>query len=225
MLDATLEFAPRFLFLSFLPSGAFDFTSRIPYWPALPVRFLPRFFLWARTQQTWLCMPFWLFCFLIASQLPLPRALNVGSFVPLFWGTFKGCLFNNLLLRIVTCTHIQMYMPKHHVPLPCLIWTSLLSLTQCLSVVAGYHGHVIGISLRKWKLVITSVSYALWCNGSRTHLFKEWDRFTCLATGNICLHFLPNGWGEATHNLQDQYNSVLLTRLSNGYQVVLIACV
>lgn len=49
---------------------------------------------------------------------------------------------------------------------------SLVPTTQCLSVVASYHGHVVGTSLGKWKLVITSVSYALWCNNSRRRLLR-----------------------------------------------------
>lgn len=54
-----------------------------------------------------------------------------------------------------------MHTPMHYVLLPYLILMSPVSTTQCQSVVAGYHGHVIGTSLRKWKLVITSSSYDL----------------------------------------------------------------
>lgn len=121
----------------------------------------------------------------------------------LFGGTFKRCLFNNLLLRIVACTHIQIYIPTHHVPLPCLILTSLVSLTPCLSVVASYHGHVIGTSLRKWKLVITSVSYALWwIVAGHTFLKSETDLLAWQQATSACISSLMGGYTQFTSPMQ-----------------------
>lgn len=112
IIDVNLEFAPRFLFFFFFPSGIFDFTScceySLPAYPPIPV-YAHLFIPLSTDALTWLCTPFWLLCFLIASQLPILRALNVPSFVPLSWGTFKGCRFNHLILRIITHTHRNAY--------------------------------------------------------------------------------------------------------------------
>lgn len=133
------------------------------------------------------------------------QALSVPYFVLLAWRSFKGHHFNDLsfencYLHTCLCTHSNTpCLPS----CPCcrlhkgrdsdcwaLFLMSLVPTTQCLSVVASYNGHVIGTSLGKRKLVITSLLYTLWCNNSRRRLLRV--RQICLLDNGLHLPSSPS---------------------------------
>lgn len=185
IIDVILEFAPRF---PFLRNIRLYLMLRI-FLTGLPSRYGFCHASSFERRRTNLAMH--ALCFASSLLLSFPFSELSMSFLLsyLLGGTLKWCRFNNLLLRIVTCTHIQMHIPTHHILLPWPILMPLVSTTQCLSVVAGYHGHVIGTSLRKWKLGITSVSYAIWCNSSRRNLLRV--RQICLLGNRQHLPAVP----------------------------------
>lgn len=140
----------------------------------------------------------WLLCFPFSSfQHPLlcPACLEIIQGTSFQWSVIENCYLHTRLCThsntpcLPSCPYCRLHKGRES---DCwaLFLMSLVPTTQCLAVVASYNGHIVGTSLGKRELAITSISYALWCNNSRRRLLRV--RQICLLDNGLHLPSSPS---------------------------------